>query len=114
MERMTPTEPVEMVEALLAETGNNPPIGIDPRSEAGAAQLYRRLRDARSSARRDERAVEAAGNAPAPQPVSRAWAEVSDLARQILRDEAKDIEVLAWLTEAETRLRGHAGLADSL
>lgn len=41
-----------------------------------------------------------------------AWHDVSNLGLQILSSESKDIEVLAWLAEAQLRLRGFSGLRD--
>lgn len=40
------------------------------------------------------------------------WQEVRTLGLRILTSYSKDIEVLAWLTEAEVRLNGYAGLRD--
>ena len=40
------------------------------------------------------------------------WQTVDRLASEILTEHSKDIEVLAWLAEAQLRLRGFAGLAD--
>lgn len=44
--------------------------------------------------------------------VSPSWRDVNDLGLQILCFESKDIEVLAWLAEAQLRLRGFEGLRD--
>jgi type VI secretion system protein ImpA len=90
------------------------PTGIDSRTLAGGQTSYRALRDARSLARRDERQREIADAAQQSLELSPAWLTVRDLARKILSEESKDTEVLVWLTEAETRIDGHAGLARSV
>lgn len=100
---------------LLAPISGILPTGDDPRNNAGAAvALYRQLRDARNAARRDERQLEAAEGTSGTMTLSPSWREVIDLSVRITTESAKDIEVLAWLTEAETRIGGHAGLAASL
>jgi type VI secretion system protein ImpA len=40
------------------------------------------------------------------------WHDVNNLGLQILTSQSKDIEVLAWLAEAQLRLRGFEGLRD--
>lgn len=99
---------------LVAPIGANPPFGENPRFAAPAVDLYRQLRDMRGEARQDERRQEAADDSLGGLTLSSAWSEVRRLSIRILGEYAKDIEVLVWLTEAETRLSGHAGLAQSL
>lgn len=94
------------------EDGNQ--IGRDPRTSPMGQVIYRSLRDARSQARADERQQEASGAHGTALNLSSAWTDVRNLAQKLLQEAAKDLEVLAWLIEAETRLNGFAGLADSL
>lgn len=88
-------------------------VGDNPRTSSTGQQLYRRLRDARSAARAQERKAESAEAGAADFRTPAEWAEVRTLAIRILSDIGKDVEILAWLTEAETRLDGHIGLARS-
>ncbi|NEI93797.1 type VI secretion system protein TssA [Rhizobium leguminosarum] len=72
------------------------------------SQIYYRIKDARNAARTAERSIipgETITIAPA-------WHDVSNLGLQILSSKSKDIEVLAWLAEAQLRLRGFSGLHD--
>ena len=84
------------------------PCGTDPREDASGQSLYYRLRDARAEARDAERRADgdAGDSGPSPQQ----WRTVRELATQLLRERAKDLEVAAWLTEALVREAGVAGL----
>lgn len=42
------------------------------------------------------------------------WTEVKELAEAALRGQSKDLQIALWLTEANTRLFGFAGLRESL
>jgi type VI secretion system protein ImpA len=86
--------------------------GPDPRHDAAARPLYRSLRDARGAARAAERKAEMAGGGQAIglQPE---WAEVRQIATELIEGHTADAEVLAWLIEAEARVGGHAGIAAS-
>src|SRR5437763_12204795 len=42
------------------------------------------------------------------------WPALRDLATAILRDRSKDLQVSMWLTEANLKLHGFAGLRDGL
>nr|WP_246401386.1 type VI secretion system protein TssA [Rhizobium hidalgonense] len=71
-------------------------------------EIYYRIKDARNAARTAERSIspgDVIGIAPA-------WHDVNNLGLQILSSRSKDIEVLAWLAEAQLRLRGFSGLRD--
>jgi type VI secretion system protein ImpA len=95
------------LEELLAPISDAAPAGIDIRSDFSPASLYFRLRDARSDARAAERAADASpGEIVSPE----AWRNVRTLAVKILREQAKDLEAAAWLTEALVRSDGLQGL----
>jgi len=84
------------------------PCGENVRTNTSAREIYYRIKDARSAARTAERGIvpgETIGLSPA-------WQDVNNLGLQILSSESKDIEVLAWLAEAQLRLRGFEGLRD--
>ena len=98
-------------------TTEAPPLGEDPRLGGAALGLYRALRDARSSARAEERRQEAGSDGDEDGPavtLQPSWAEVRALAQRISDEHASDVEVLAWLVEAETRIGGHGGLAGAM
>ena len=97
-----------VLDALLAPIAGEAPQGADPREDFSARSPYFRLRDARSEARDAEKAADRGEEAPAdPTPL---WRSVRDLGLQCLSQNAKDLEVAAWLTEAMLRLNGLAGL----
>ena len=79
------------------------PTGHDLRL-GGDTGLYFRLKDLRSSARAEDRNIEPG------QRLSADWAEIEKLALAALEKETRDIEILAWLAEAELRLHGFKGL----
>lgn len=84
------------------------PCGVNVRVDSEIRHLYFKIKDARGLARVAERATmpgEGAGLSPL-------WQDVSNLGLQILASFSKDIEVLAWLTEAHVRLYGYPGLRD--
>jgi type VI secretion system protein ImpA len=96
------------LERLLAPIGGDNPAGTDPRADYSATSAYNRLRDARSEARAAERAMDAAAEEATVPPQ---WRTIRDLADALLSDQAKDLEVAAWYTEALLRSHGFAGLA---
>lgn len=78
------------------------------RGNTVSREIYYRIKDARHAARIAERGM----NPSEIIGVSPSWHDVNDLGLQILCFESKDIEVLAWLAEAQLRLRGFEGLRD--
>jgi type VI secretion system protein ImpA len=97
------------VDALLVPISGASPAGADPREDFSAASPYLRLRDLRAEARTAERMADAAGDRDAG-PVAD-WRPVRDLATDIIRTRAKDIEVACWLLEALVRTDGIAGFS---
>ncbi len=84
------------------------PCGENVRTNTSSREIYYRIKDARNAARTAERGIDPGETIG----VSPAWQDVSNLGLQILSSESKDIEVLAWLAEAQLRLRGFDGLRD--
>ncbi|MFD1745013.1 type VI secretion system protein TssA [Rhizobium helianthi] len=84
------------------------PCGENIRINTEARDVYFKIKDARGLARASERMVNPGENVS----LSPLWQEVRTLGLRILTSYSKDIEVLAWLTEAEVRLNGYAGLRD--
>ncbi|TBG56416.1 type VI secretion system protein TssA [Rhizobium leguminosarum] len=96
------------VREIIDPLEQNPPCGENVRSNTVSREIYYRIKDARNAARTAERSIipgETIAIAPA-------WHDVSNLGLQILSSKSKDIEVLAWLAEAQLRLRGFSGLHD--
>lgn len=98
---------VDMSDCLAPIEGNNP-AGKDLRSDTAANSLYRRIRDARSQARDEEKLV-LQGEAGRPD-----WRPVMELAREALLKHSKDLQVACWLTEGAVRTDGFAGFAGAI
>ncbi|WP_168600964.1 type VI secretion system protein TssA [Rhizobium sp. SG741] len=84
------------------------PCGENIRINTSTREIYYRIKDARNQARATERGISPGENIS----LSPAWSDVSNLGLQIVSSKSKDLEVLAWLAEAELRLRGFEGLKD--
>lgn len=101
--------------ALRAGIEPERPMGPNLRHGGPGLAAYRALRDARSLARDRERRQETQesdgdlriGLVPE-------WEDVRSRAMAITGEFSKDVEVIVWLTEAETRINGHEGLAGCL
>jgi type VI secretion system protein ImpA len=97
------------LETLLTPISAEAPTGIDIRTDFSPNSNYFRLRDARADARAAERAAD---TDPAAEGSStESWRTVRALSLKILSEQAKDLEIAAWLTEALVRSNGLAGLA---
>ena len=101
------------LEALTAPVDGG--AGGDLRTASDAAVFFR-IKDLRAEARAAERDAAASpeGDTPLIEAGLRSWTEISELASEILRTRSKDLEVACWLCEAQVRVRGFAGLVDSL
>jgi type VI secretion system protein ImpA len=95
------------LEILLMPLQEGAPSGVDVRADSGQQSLYFRLKDARTTARANERAAEATGETTA---IPTEWRTVCELGQTILARHSKDLEVASWLVEALVRLEGFAGL----
>jgi type VI secretion system protein ImpA len=96
------------LETLLTPISVEAPTGIDMRTDFSPTSNYFRLRDARAEARAAERAAETSADGESG---AESWRTVKSLSLKILSEQAKDLEVAAWLTEALLRSNGLAGLA---
>jgi type VI secretion system protein ImpA len=94
----------------LAPISEEFPCGNDIRTDFSPTSLYFRLRDARADARAAERAADA--DPGSENSSADGWRTVRTLGTKILQEQAKDLEVAAWLTEALVRTNGLAGLAE--
>lgn len=86
------------------------PAGEDLRADPSPVSLYYQVKDARAAARAAERA--GTQFEKGQQVMSDEWRKVLRLAPEILATKAKDLEIVAWFTEALLRAHGFAGLRD--
>lgn len=94
---------------LLAPIASASPVGTDLRSN----DLFLQARDIRNAARDSER-QRSQGIVPDHSRLLAQWQQVADRCCGILAAHSKDLDVCAWLIEAQTRLHGAQGLADAL
>ncbi|EIO3982298.1 type VI secretion system protein TssA [Vibrio vulnificus] len=96
-------------EPALLPISDEQPAGADPRSDITPQSLYYRLKDQRMQARNIER------NAIIEEePIlnyANLWQVFLDEVPQALTSQTKDLEYVAWLIEALTRLDGFKGMA---
>lgn len=96
-------------DGLLAPISEDAPSGDELRSsDAEAYWEIKRLRDA---ARKDENQ---APGGDSDINIAPEWTEVFQLSEKALAESSKDLQVTAWLIEAQVRLQGFAGLRDGL
>lgn len=94
---------------MLKPIAADKPFVGDLRENIAVDSSYQVLRNARSSARNNERAAQNEGDI-SPVDVSD-WQPLLDMVPSVLVDESKDIELVAWYIEALTRKFGFLGLA---
>ena len=96
------------IAAISSPLGKERPCGEDIRSDSKYKEIYYKIKDARNLARSAERGITPDEGIR----LSPSWHDVSNLGLEILSSRSKDLEVLAWLAEAQLRLRGFEGLRD--
>ncbi len=99
------------LETLEAPITLDNPCGTDPRIDYSLNSKYLKLKDDRSEARKIERQIDMDGEGPSPLSF---WSTALETGQEILANEAKDIEVAAWVAEASLRVHGLAGFSQSL
>lgn len=93
--------------SLLEPISEENPVGTDIREDPSPASPYYTIKDMRNSARADERkSMFDGGSSEADEK----WRKILDLAPEILKNNAKDLEIASWYTEALIRRYGFAGL----
>jgi type VI secretion system protein ImpA len=95
--------------ALLAPIPGDNPAGADLRADPSPGAVYYAVKDARSKARAIERQIVMEGEEGAG---SADWRPVLQRGTEALASQSKDLEIVAYLTEALVRLKGFAGLRD--
>ncbi len=97
------------LDSLLQPISEDNPVGDDIRDDPSPTSLYYSIKDARSAARAAERNnMFDSNNSEADDQ----WRKIIDLAPDILQNNAKDLEVASWYTEALIRHYGFQGLRD--
>jgi type VI secretion system protein ImpA len=95
---------------LLAPIGVSGTGDVDVRDDISPQSAYQLLRNARTTARNEERT---ARNEGANVVVSKEhWRYILEHAPVLLKEQSKDLEVVAWYIEALTREYGFQGLAE--
>lgn len=103
------SEEIIQLDTLLQPIAEDNPVGVDIREDASPTSSYYTIKDARSAARAAERNnIFDNDNNEA----SQHWRKILELAPDILQNQAKDLEVACWYTEALVRHFGFQGLRD--
>lgn len=109
----------------VAFAGDNP-CGVNLRTDSTLVSVYQAIRDARSTARSEDRTIEnpaiisqddernVRNAAPFVHKPSSQWRNVHDLSFEALSLHTKDIEVFSWLMEAAVRVEGINAVAEIL
>lgn len=103
------SEEIIPLDQLLAPISEESSAGIDIREDAAQNSPYYTIKDARNAARAAER------NNMFDSDTSEAdaeWRKILELAPDILQNQAKDLEIASWYTEALIRRFGYQGLRD--
>jgi type VI secretion system protein ImpA len=103
------SEQVIPLDELLDPISEDSPVGIDIREDISTGSSYNTIKDARSAARAAERNnMFDSSNSEADEE----WRKVIEQAPEILRNQAKDLEIASWYLEALVRRYGFQGLRD--
>jgi type VI secretion system protein ImpA len=94
---------------LAAPINGEMSVGNDPRADSSPTSAYYQVKDARSQARAAERQSLMTNG---EDDVYADWGPILSLAPDVLAEQAKDLEIAAYLVEALARKHGFAGLRD--
>lgn len=97
------------IEALLQPISDESPVGKDIREDSSPSSIYYSIKDSRNSARSAERTSMFDGGSSEAE---EHWRKILDLAPDILKNHAKDLEIASWYLEALVRRHGFQGLRD--
>lgn len=100
------------LDSLLDPIPGEKPGGVDLREDDDPNNIYRRIKDARNEARQEETQADEAGTGYAD--AHRVWRDVWDQGVEYIQNQAKDLEVAAYMIEASIRLGGFQGLSTAL
>ncbi|WP_286133290.1 type VI secretion system protein TssA [Colwellia sp. UCD-KL20] len=93
---------------LIQPISNDAPTGIDPREDVTPNSNYYLLKEIRNTARAKER--KALIDEDNVQAIATDWRPIIEQVPEILKNDCKDLELVAWLIEALCRLNGFKGL----
>ncbi len=97
------------IESLLEPINEESPSGSDPREDSSANSTYQNIKLERNQARAAERqSIDGFS-----QEAYNHWIKITELAPTLLANEAKDLEVASWYTEAMVRVYGFSGLKNA-
>lgn len=104
-----PSPEIVDVNSLLEPISEDNLVGSDIREDSSPTSIYATIKDARSAARAAERhSMFDGGSSEADD----SWRKILELAPEILKNHAKDLEIASWYTEALIRRAGFQGLRD--
>ncbi len=103
------SEEIIQLDNLLQPISEETPVGDDIRDDPSPISPYYTIKDARNAARAAERNNMFDGDSSE---ADDQWRKILDLAPDILQNQAKDLEVASWYTEALIRRYGFQGLRD--
>jgi len=103
------SEQTIQLDSLLTPVSEDNPVGNDIRDDPSPVSPYYTIKDARNAARAAERNNMFDGDSSE---ADDQWRKIIDLAPDILQNQAKDLEVASWYTEALIRRYGFQGLRD--
>ena len=103
------SEEIINLESLLQPISDDNPVGDDIRDDPSPVSPYYSIKDARKAARSAERNNMFDGDSSE---ADDQWRKIMELAPEILQNNAKDLEVASWYTEALIRRYGFQGLRD--
>lgn len=101
------SEAIIDINSLLEPVSEDNPVGTDIREDVSPSSAYYTIKDARNSARTAERNSVFDGRSTE---ADENWRKILELAPDILKNDAKDLEVASWYTEALIRRYGFPGL----
>ena len=108
---MASEEVLDFTQLLAPIPGENP-AGEDLREDFSPDSVYRQIRAARSEAREAERRVVYHDEQDVDPGEPADWKPVLELAPAAIAERSKDLEIVAYLTEALVRRDGYPGLRD--
>lgn len=103
------SEEIIKLDDLLQPISEDNPVGDDIRDNSSPTSPYYSIKDARNAARAAERNNMFDGDSSE---ADDQWRKILELAPDILQNQAKDLEVASWYTEALIRRYGFQGLRD--
>lgn len=99
----------ELISELLKPLDGDVITGVDPRSDISPTSRYYFLKDIRNVARANERNILIEDESILT--IAHEWKPIMEQVPDILKNESKDLEFIAWYIEALCRLKGFSGLA---